>query len=49
MALTVSELNGVKSYNLSAGKTLTEFIEESKSQSKSLRYNAEFKNRIELI
>ena len=29
MSYSVSELNGVKIYNLSAGKTLPQFIEEA--------------------
>ena len=48
-SIGISELNGVKCYNLSAGKTVTEFLEEAKQQNKSLRYNKEYKNRIELI
>jgi ribosome biogenesis protein ENP2 len=49
MSLPVSELNGVKLYNLSSGKTLPEFLEEQKKNHKSLRYNTDFRHRIELI
>ena len=36
-------------YNLAKGKTLPEFIEESKSNRKSLRYNEDFRKRMELL
>lgn len=45
----ITEVNGVKTYNMSAGKTLPQFIEEAKKTHKSLRYNEDFKRRIELI
>jgi GTP cyclohydrolase FolE2 len=38
MALPVSNLNGVKVYNLSAGKTLPQWLENTKSV-RALRYN----------
>jgi len=49
MSYTISELNGVKIYNFAAGKTLPQFLEEARKQHSSLRYNSEFRNRIELI
>ena len=36
-------------YNLANGKTLPEFIEEAKATKKALRYNEEFRKRLELI
>ena len=36
-------------YNLAKGKTLPEFIEESKSKKQSLRYNDDFRRRMELL
>lgn len=45
----ISELNGVKVYNLSAGKTTNQFIEEASTKKKSLRYNTDYRKRIELI
>ncbi len=38
MALPVSNLNGVKVYNLSAGKSLPQWLENTKSV-RALRYN----------
>lgn len=49
MAYSVSELNGVKIYNLSAGKTQVQFLEESYRNKISLKQNADYKKRIELI
>lgn len=46
---TISEINGVKIYNLSAGKTLPQFLEEANKRKKSLRYDDDFRRRIELI
>ncbi len=46
---TISEINGVKIYNLSAGKTLPQFLEEAYKKHTSLRYNEDFRRRIELI
>ena len=34
---------------MSAGKTYNQFVDEAKKNSKSLRYDDEFKRRIELI
>lgn len=45
----VTEINGVKTYNMSAGKTYAQFFEEYKKNSKSLRYDEEYRRRIELI
>lgn len=39
MSYTISEVNGVKIYNLSAGKTLPQFLEEAKKKNASLKYN----------
>jgi ribosome biogenesis protein ENP2 len=41
--------NDVKVYNVSAGKTLPEWTEEKKKKNISLRYNEEYRRRIELI
>ncbi|KAL4470292.1 hypothetical protein ABPG74_011903 [Tetrahymena malaccensis] len=49
MSYTISEVNGVKIYNLSAGKTLPQFLEEAKKKNASLKYNQDFRKRIELI
>ena len=49
MSIVVTETNGVKAYNLSFGKTTSDFFEEARKKKSSLRYNTEFKNRIELI
>lgn len=46
---TISEINGIKIYNLSAGKTLPQFLEESNKRKKSLKYDQDFRRRIELI
>lgn len=45
----VTEINGVKTYNMSAGKTYNQFLEEAKKTNKSLRYDEEYRRRIELI
>mmetsp|Transcript_85609 Transcript_85609/g.247094 ORF Transcript_85609/g.247094 Transcript_85609/m.247094 type:complete len:546 (-) Transcript_85609:197-1834(-) len=47
--MQVTELNDVKVYNLSAGKSLPQFLEEARKKSKSLRYNEDFKKRIDII
>jgi hypothetical protein len=39
MSYQISELNGVKIYNLSAGKSTPEFLDEARKLKKSLRYN----------
>ena len=49
MSYTISELNGIKIYNLSVGKTLPQFLEEAYKKNKSLRYDEEYRNRIEVI
>lgn len=49
MALKVSALNGVKVYNCSAGKTTPQWMEDSIKKNISLRYNDEFRRRIDLI
>jgi len=36
MSYTISELNGIKIYNLSAGKTTEQFLEEAEQKNKSL-------------
>jgi ribosome biogenesis protein ENP2 len=36
-------------YNLAKGKTLPEFIEESRTKRQSLRYNEDFRRRMELL
>lgn len=46
---TISEINGIKIYNLSAGKTLPQFLEEANKRKKSLKYDQDFRRRIELI
>ena len=46
---SVSEVNGVKTYNMSAGKSVKEFEEEFLKTSKSLKLNQDFRKRIELI
>jgi len=46
---TISELNGVKIYNLSVGKTVPEFMEDAKSKQNKLKSNMDFRNRIDLI
>jgi ribosome biogenesis protein ENP2 len=45
----VTEVNGVKTYNMSAGKTASQFIEDAKKSNHSLRYDEEYRRRIELI
>jgi ribosome biogenesis protein ENP2 len=39
----------VKIYNCAAGKTVPEWMEDAKKKHKSLRYDQEFRNRLELI
>jgi len=45
----VTEINSVKTYNMSAGKTHSQFMNEAKQSNKSLRYDEEYRRRIELI
>mmetsp|Transcript_63472 Transcript_63472/g.182194 ORF Transcript_63472/g.182194 Transcript_63472/m.182194 type:complete len:535 (-) Transcript_63472:80-1684(-) len=47
--MQVTELNDVKVYNLSAGKSLPQFLEEARKNNKSLRYNEDFRRRIDII
>lgn len=47
--LPVSALQGIKVYNLSAGKTLPQWLEDAHKKKMSLRYNFDFRSRIELI
>lgn len=47
--MQVTQHNDVKVYNLSAGKSLPQFLEEAQKKSKSLRHNDEFKRRLDLI
>jgi ribosome biogenesis protein ENP2 len=47
--MSVLELNNVKVFNLSSGKSLSQFIADSIKTKKSLRSNIEYKNRLELI
>jgi len=47
--MQVTQHNDIKVYNLSAGKSLPQFLEEAQKKSKSLRHNDEFKNRLDLI
>ncbi len=49
MSYQITELNGIKIYNLSSGKTTPQFLEEAVKKKVSLRYNKEYRNRIELI
>lgn len=49
MALSVSYFNDKPVYNLSAGKSAPQFVEEAEKNNKSLRYNEEFRNRLELL
>lgn len=47
--MQVTEFNDVKVYNLSAGKSLPQFLEEAQKRKQSLRYNSEFRRRLDLI
>mmetsp|Transcript_85534 Transcript_85534/g.133652 ORF Transcript_85534/g.133652 Transcript_85534/m.133652 type:complete len:544 (+) Transcript_85534:52-1683(+) len=47
--MQVTEYNDVKVYNLSAGKSLPQFLEEAKKNQKSLRTNEDFRRRLDLI
>mmetsp|Transcript_24421 Transcript_24421/g.53070 ORF Transcript_24421/g.53070 Transcript_24421/m.53070 type:complete len:529 (-) Transcript_24421:62-1648(-) len=47
--MEVTELNDVKVYNLTAGKSLPQFLEEARKKQKSLKHNADFKKRIEIM
>lgn len=39
MSLWCTELNNVKVYNVSSGKSLSQFLEEAIAKKKSLRYD----------
>jgi ribosome biogenesis protein ENP2 len=45
----MQEVNGIAIYDLTAGKTETQFIDEARKTGKSLRYNQEFRDRFEMI
>jgi ribosome biogenesis protein ENP2 len=47
--MKVSTLNGVKIYDLSAGKSLPEYINEAKKKKIKLKHLDEYRNRIDLI
>jgi len=47
--MKVSELNGVKIYDLSSGKSLPEYLEEAKKRKIKLKQLEEYSNRIQLI
>ena len=47
--MKVQELNGVKIYDLSAGKSLPEYVEEAKKRKIKLNQLGEYQNRIDLI
>lgn len=47
--MKVSELNGVKIYDLSSGKSMPEYLEEAKKRKIKLKQLDEYQNRIDLI
>ena len=47
--MKVSELNGVKIYDLSSGKSIPEYLEEAKKRKIKLKQLEEYTNRIDLI
>jgi len=47
--MRLSTLNGVKIYDLSAGKSLPEYMEEAKKRNIKLKALDDYRNRIELI
>ena len=47
--MKVSTLNGIKIYDLSAGKSLPEYMEEAKKRKIKLKQLEEYRNRIDLI
>ena len=47
--MKVSELNGVKIYDLSSGKSVPECLEEAKKRKVKLKQLEEYANRIDLI
>ena len=44
--MKVSELNGVKIYDLSSGKSLPEYEEEAKKRKVKLKHLEEYANRV---
>jgi len=47
--MEITENNDVKVYSLSAGKSLPQFLEDAKTKQASLRYNEDYRRRIEII
>jgi len=47
--MKVSTLNGIKIYDLSAGKSLPEYMEEAKKRKIKVKDLEEYRNRIDLI
>ena len=47
--MKVSELNGVKIYDLSSGKSIPECVEEAKKRKIKLKHLEDYTNRIDLI
>jgi ribosome biogenesis protein ENP2 len=47
--MKVNTLNGVKIYDLSAGKSLPEYMEEAKQKKVKLKALQDYRNRIDLI
>lgn len=47
--MQVTEYNDIKVYNLSAGKSLPQWLAEAQKKKQSLRHNEDFKKRIDLI
>lgn len=47
--MQVTEYNDVKVYNLSAGKSLPQFLEEAKKKNKSLKYDEDYRRRLDLL
>jgi len=47
--MKVSELNGVKIYDLSSGKSIPEYLEEEKKRKIKLKQLEEYASRIDLI
>ena len=47
--MKVSELNGVKIYDLSSGKSMPEYLEEAKKRKVKLKHLEEYSTRIDLI
>ena len=47
--IQIAEINGMKIYNLTGGKTLYELMKESHFSVKQLKKNQEYTNRIEIL